>query len=62
MTTTTAIDSPLGQHHRGSGILTAGIGILLAAGIVYTGISLYDDLVSAPLQSTLPYIFSGLRC
>jgi inorganic phosphate transporter, PiT family len=59
MTTTTAIDSPLGQHHRGSGILTAGIGILLAAGIVYTGISLYDDLVSAPLQSMLPYILLG---
>ena len=59
MTTTTAIDSPLGEHHRGSGILTAGISILLAAGIVYTGISLYDDLVSAPLQSTLPYILLG---
>jgi inorganic phosphate transporter, PiT family len=60
MTTTTIIDSPLGAHHRGSGALTAGIGLLLAAGIVYTGISLYDDLVSAPMQSALPYILLGI--
>jgi len=60
MTTTTMIDSPLGAHHRGSGPLTAGIAILLAAGVVYTGISLYDDLVSAPMQSVLPYILLGV--
>jgi PiT family inorganic phosphate transporter len=60
MTTTTAIDGPLGAHHRDSGILTAGIAVLLAAGVVYTGISLYDDLVSAPMQSVLPYILLGI--
>ena len=60
MTTATVIESPLGAHHRGSGYLTAGIGVLLAAGIVYTGISLYDDLVSAPMQSVLPYMLLGI--
>jgi PiT family inorganic phosphate transporter len=60
MSTTTIVHSPLGSHHRGSGILTAGIGILLAIGVVYTGISLYDDLVSAPMQSALPYILLGV--
>src|ERR1700722_9006267 len=60
MTTATVIESPLGGHHRGSGYLTAGIGVLLAAGVIYTGISLYDDLVSAPMQSVLPYILLGI--
>jgi inorganic phosphate transporter, PiT family len=60
MTTTTVIQSPLGAHHRDSGLLTWGIIALLAAGVVYTGISLYDDLISAPLQSALPYILLGV--
>jgi len=60
MTTTTAIDSPLGGHHSGGGILAWGIGILLAAGVIYTGVSLYDDLISAPMQSALPYILLGI--
>jgi PiT family inorganic phosphate transporter len=60
MTTTTVIESPLGAHHRNGGVLTAGITILLAAGVVYTGISLYNDLVSAPMQSVLPYILLGI--
>jgi len=60
MTTTTVIESPLGAHHRSSGFLTAAIGVLLAAGIVYTGISLYGDLVSAPMQSVLPYMLLGI--
>src|SRR5271170_4066195 len=60
MTTTTIIDSPLGAHHSGSAILTWGIIALLAVGVVYTGVSLYDDLVSAPLQSALPYILLGI--
>jgi PiT family inorganic phosphate transporter len=60
MTTATVIESPLGGHHRGSGYLSAGIGVLLAAGVVYTGISLYDDLVSAPMQSVLPYMLLGI--
>jgi PiT family inorganic phosphate transporter len=60
MTTTTIIESPLGAHHRDSGILAWGIVVLLAAGVVYTGISLYDDLISAPAQSALPYILLGI--
>jgi inorganic phosphate transporter, PiT family len=60
MTTTTVLDSPLGTHHRGSGILTWGIIALLAIGVVYVGVSLYDDLISAPAQSVLPYILLGI--
>ena len=60
MTVASAVESPLGVHHRASGLLTVGIGALLVAGIVYTGVSLYNDLVSAPMQSVLPYILLGL--
>lgn len=60
MTITSVIGSPLGAHHRDSTILTWGIIALLAVGVVYTGISLYNDLVSAPLQSALPYILLGI--
>src|SRR5271170_6308414 len=60
MTTTTIIDSPLGAHHSGSAILTWGIIALLAVGLVYTGISLYDDLAEAPTLSVLPYILLGI--
>jgi PiT family inorganic phosphate transporter len=60
MTTTTIIGSPLGDHHRASSLLTWGIIALLAAGVVYTGISLYDDLISAPAQSFLPYLLLGV--
>src|SRR6202040_1509175 len=60
MTTTTMIESPLGTHHRDNGVLTWGIVALLAVGVVYTGVSLYDDLISAPMQSALPYILLGV--
>src|SRR5580704_11648713 len=60
MTTTSIVESPLGAHHRDSGVLTWGIVALLAAGVVYTGISLYDDLTAAPLNSVLPYILLGI--
>jgi PiT family inorganic phosphate transporter len=60
MTTTTIIESPLGAHHRDSGVLTWGIIALLAVGVVYTGVSLYDDLIAAPMQSALPYILLGI--
>ncbi len=60
MTTTTVIQSPLGEHHASSGILTWGIVALLAVGVVYTGVSLYNDLISAPMQSALPYILLGV--
>jgi inorganic phosphate transporter, PiT family len=60
MTTTTVMESPLGGHHGSTAILTWGIIALLAIGVVYTGISLYDDLISAPAQSALPYILLGI--
>jgi inorganic phosphate transporter, PiT family len=60
MTTTTVIESPLGSHPGGSTILTWGIIGLLAAGVVYVGISLHDDLISAPASSALPYILLGI--
>src|SRR5580658_1138892 len=60
MTTTTLVESPLGAHHRDNGLLTWGIIALLAIGVVYVGISLYDDLISAPAQSALPYILLGI--
>jgi inorganic phosphate transporter, PiT family len=60
MTTTTLTESPLGSHHSGSAILTWGIIGLLAAGVVYVGISLHDDLLSSPAQSALPYILLGI--
>jgi inorganic phosphate transporter, PiT family len=60
MTTTTVAGSPLDTHHSGSSLLTWGIIALLAVGVVYTGISLYDDLIAAPLHSVLPYILLGI--
>ena len=58
--TITTVGSPLGAHHSESAILTWGIIALLAVGVVYTGVSLYDDLISAPAQSALPYILLGI--
>jgi inorganic phosphate transporter, PiT family len=61
MTTTTVFDSRIAARHANSGVmLSAIIALLLGIGIVYTGIQLYDDLVSAPLQSALPYILLGI--
>jgi inorganic phosphate transporter, PiT family len=48
-----------GGRDHGSTIM-AGILVLLGVGIVYVGIELYDDLVSAPLHSVLPYILLGV--
>ena len=46
---------------QGSGARFAAIiALLLALGVVYAGIRLYDDLVSAPLGSVLPYILLGV--
>jgi len=60
MTTATVFDTRISVHRQSGAILTWGVIGLLAAGVVYTGISLYDDLVSAPLQSALPYILLGI--
>jgi inorganic phosphate transporter, PiT family len=60
VTLTSMIESPLGTHHRSSGVLTWGIIALLAAGVVYTGVSLRNDLVGSPMQSVFPYILLGI--
>jgi inorganic phosphate transporter, PiT family len=60
MTTTTVIESPLSTHHSSSALLTWGIIGLLAAGAVYTGVQLYNDLSSAPVMSAAPYILLGV--
>jgi inorganic phosphate transporter, PiT family len=56
MTTASVYDERIAPRHRVASAISAGIVILLGAGLVYVGIALYDDLVSAPLNSTLPYI------
>jgi inorganic phosphate transporter, PiT family len=60
MTTTSMFDSRIASRHRSGAAMSAGILVLLGVGIVYAGISLYNDLVSAPLQSVLPYILLGV--
>ena len=58
--TTTVFDTRISAHPQGGTLLTWGVIGLLACGVVYIGISLYDDLASAPLQSALPYILLGV--
>ncbi|HEX3863093.1 MAG TPA: inorganic phosphate transporter [Stellaceae bacterium] len=60
MTTATVLDSRNPTHQQGGAILTFGVVALLAVGVVYTGISLYDDLIAAPMHSALPYILLGV--
>jgi hypothetical protein len=60
MTTASVLDSRISTHHQGGAILTWGVIALLAVGVIYTGVSLYDDLVSTPMQSVLPYILLGV--
>jgi PiT family inorganic phosphate transporter len=59
MSTTSTYDSRISSQGSGTGF-AAIIALLLALGVVYTGIRLYDDLVSAPLGSVLPYILLGI--
>jgi inorganic phosphate transporter, PiT family len=59
-TTATVFDSRISTHHQGGALLTWGVIALLAAGLVYTGISLYDDLAEAPTLSVLPYFLLGI--
>jgi len=59
MSTASTYDSRISSQGSGAGF-AAIIALLLALGVVYTGIRLYDDLVSAPLGSVLPYILLGI--
>jgi inorganic phosphate transporter, PiT family len=60
MATATVFDSRFAARRGSGAILTWGVIALLAVGVVYTGVSLYDDLVSSPLKSALPYILLGI--
>jgi PiT family inorganic phosphate transporter len=40
--------------------MAVGIGVLLAIGVIYAGISLYDDLITSPAKSAVPYILLGI--
>ena len=60
MSTATVYDSRIAARRGSGAAMAAIIALLLGIGIVYTGIGLYDDLVSAPLNSALPYILLGI--
>ncbi|MBV8888547.1 MAG: inorganic phosphate transporter [Alphaproteobacteria bacterium] len=59
-TAESVVQSRLAARRGGGAGLAALIALLLGAGLVYTGYQLYEDLVSAPLQSALPYILLGV--
>ncbi len=59
MTSTSVLDTHA-HHSRGATAMAVGIGILLAIGIIYAGISLYDDLITSPAKSAVPYILLGV--
>jgi PiT family inorganic phosphate transporter len=60
MTTASIYDRHIAAGRNSGAAMAAAIALLLGIGIVYTGIQLYDDLVSAPLQSALPYMLLGV--
>jgi len=60
MSTATVFDSRIAARRGAGSAITAGIMVLLGIGIVYVGVALYDDLVSSPLKSALPYILLGV--
>jgi PiT family inorganic phosphate transporter len=59
MTSASILDTHI-RHTRGATAMAIGITVLLAIGILYAGISLYDDLIIAPAKSALPYILLGI--
>lgn len=56
----TVFDTRISQHPHTGVLLTWGVVALLAVGLVYTGISLYDDLVGEPAHGVLPYLLLGV--
>ena len=60
MSTATVYDSRIAARRGSGAAMAAIIALLLGIGIVYVGIELYDDLVSSPLKSALPYILLGI--
>ncbi len=61
MTSTSLFDTHIAHHTRGATAMAIGITVLLAIGVIYAGISLYDDLITAPApKSAMPYILLGI--
>ena len=59
MSTASLYESRISSRGSGAGF-GAIIALLLAIGVVYAGFQLYEDLLSAPLKSVLPYILLGV--
>ena len=59
MSTASLYESRISSRGSGAGF-GAIIALLLAIGIVYAGFQLYEDLLSSPLKSVLPYILLGI--
>jgi PiT family inorganic phosphate transporter len=60
MTTDTVFDSRISANRSNGAMMAAAVGLVLGIGVVYVGIELYQDLVSSPLKSVLPYILLGI--
>jgi PiT family inorganic phosphate transporter len=60
MTTATVFDSRISANRGSGATMAAAVALVLGIGLVYVGIELYDDLVSSPLKSVLPYILLGI--
>jgi len=58
--TASVYDRHIAAGRSSGAAMAVAIALLLGIGIVYTGIQLYDDLVSSPLKSALPYILLGV--
>jgi PiT family inorganic phosphate transporter len=57
---TTVFDSRVSTDRGSGAAMATAVALVLGIGLVYVGIELYDDLVSSPLKSVLPYILLGI--
>ncbi len=60
MTTATVFDSQIGTRRGTASVMAVGVALILAIGVVYVGIELYQDLMTSPLKTALPYILLGV--
>jgi PiT family inorganic phosphate transporter len=58
--TTTVFDSRISANRGSGAAMAAAVALILGIGVVYVGIELYEDLVSSPLKSVLPYLLLGI--
>jgi inorganic phosphate transporter, PiT family len=56
MTTATVFDTRISKPGRSGAAMNVAIALLLSVGVVWSGFQLYDDLLTSPLNSALPYI------